>query len=460
MEFENVFLWNFFINFFYSDGWRGLKTKPKNFDVKKHAEMCFKLKQFYVVIIRVCIRLSIFKNDEFLIAQMTDLLKQNVSSFLIEVTKLSDSDFFKKLIFLRSASYNLKKWSNRGQKFMQRKQYENAVICFRKTKNERGKTHTTAHIAEENEKRQIFIANTELFRSYFRTAVDKFMQLDLAADAVRNLEKMKQVEKTVELWSRKKKYGKAAPFYEKADSFNNAANCYYIVLNYDKTANVLRRENLTDQLVTYVVENQQHLNLICFCRHSRFCVFLLKEEKLLLTFFVSINKLFETLNEQEKTFINYGMRKQFKNLYVEQRNVKKFFLLHFKTEKLAEAIKILNDVVYPDFNDFSMQIIQRIYDYCFADAIICEKNKYRDIFDIVCQPSLNPAKTVIQKIPEWIAAHHTAAQRRKFLMSKEFERLKDGLMKNFSRTSLFWPRADRRHRAAKKSPFSNFADCI
>lgn len=167
MKFENVCLWNFFINSFYFNDWRGLKIKPKNFDFKKHVRMCFEFKQFYVVIIWVRIRLSIIENDESLTAQMADLLKHKMSSLLIEVTKSSDSDFFKKLIFLRSVSYDFGKWLDRKQKFMQRKQYEDAVICFRRIKNERKKTHTIAHIVEKNKRRQIFIANIELVRSYF-----------------------------------------------------------------------------------------------------------------------------------------------------------------------------------------------------------------------------------------------------------------------------------------------------
>ena len=285
MEFEDVFLWNFFTNSPYPSGWRGLKTKPENFDAKRHAGMCPELKQFYVAITRARIRLSIIESDESLAAQVADLLKHKVSSPLVEVTKSSDPDFLRELISLRSVSYDPGRWSDRGQELMQRKQYEDAVICFRRAKDERGETHTTAHIAEENGRRQASIANTGLARSYFRTAADKFIELDLAADAVRNLERMGEFEEAAELWSWKKKYGKAAPFYEKAGSFNNAANCYHTALNYDKAADALRRGDLTDQLVAYVAENQQHLSLTCFRRHSRFCVLLLKQEKLLPTSF-------------------------------------------------------------------------------------------------------------------------------------------------------------------------------
>lgn len=161
--------------------------------------MCFELKHFYVVITRARIHLSVIESDESLAAQVAELLKQNASSPLIEVTKSSNPDFFRELIFLRFVSYNLGRWSDRRQELMQRKQYEDAAICFRRAKDERRETHATAHIIEENGRRQAFVVNIELARWYFRTAVDKFMELDRVADAVRNLERMREFEEAAEL---------------------------------------------------------------------------------------------------------------------------------------------------------------------------------------------------------------------------------------------------------------------
>lgn len=78
---------------------------------------------------------------------------------------------------------------------------------------------------------------------------------------------------------------------------------------------------------------------------------------------------------KKKTFINYKMREQLKNFYVKQRNVKKFFWLHFKVKELTEALKALNDVIYRDFDDFLMQMIQRIYDYCLLTSLFAGKIK-------------------------------------------------------------------------------------
>lgn len=431
MEFEDVFLWDFFTDSPCPGGWRCLKTKPENFDAKRYAGMCSELKHFYVAITRARIRFSIIESDESLAAQVADLLKQNVSSPLVEVTKSSDPDFLRELISLRSVSYDPGRWSGRGQELLQRRQYEDAVICFRRAKDGRGETHATAYIAEENGRRQASVVNAGLARSYFRTAADKFIELDLATDAVRNLERMGEFEEAAELCRRKKKYAKAASLYERAGSFNSAADCYHTASNYDKAAGALQRGDLTDQLVAYLVENQQHISPNCFHRHSRYCVILLKEERLLPTSFVPAIKLLGTPDEQERAFISYGMREQLKNLYAEQRKAKKLFLLHFKAGELAEAINALENDACPDSDDSLVQVVQRAYDYFFAGAIVCGRGNDRDIFDIVRRPPSDPAGVVIQRIPEWVTAHRIAAQGRELLMSGEFERMEGGLVKNF-----------------------------
>lgn len=441
MEFEDVFLWNFFTDSPCPNGWRCLRTKPEKIEAKRHAGMCSELKHFYVAITRSRIRLSIIESNESLAAQVADLLKRNGSSPLVEVTKSSDPDFLRELISLRSVSYDPRRWSDRGQELMQRKEYEDAAICFRRAKDERGEVHATAHIAEENGRRQASVVNIGLARSYFRTAVAKFLELDLAVDAVRNLERMEEFEEAAELWSRKEKYGKAAPLYEKAGLFDKAADCYHTTSKYDKAADALRRGNLADRLVAYVSQNQQRLSSNGFRRHSRFCVLLLKQEKLLSTSSVLAIKLLGTPDEQERAFIGYGMREQLINLYTEQRNVKKLFLLRFKAGELTEALKALDGVVCPDSDVDLVPVIQRAYDSFFAGAIVCARDSDREIFNDILRPPSDSAAVAIKRIPEWITAHRIATWGRKLLISREFELMEDGLVKTFLELHLLLHRA-------------------
>lgn len=65
-------------------------------------------------------------------------------------------------------------------------------------------------------------------------------------------------------------------------------------------------------------------------------------------------KLLEISNKQKKAFMSYKMREQLKNFYVEQRNIKKLFLLRFKAKELTETFKALNYAIYFYFNNFSI----------------------------------------------------------------------------------------------------------
>ena len=421
MEFEDVFLWNFFSDSSCAGGWRCLQK----LDAKRYPGMCSELKHFYVAITRARIRLSIVESDEALAAQVADLLNRNGSPALVEVTKSSDPDFLRELISLRSVSYDPERWSDRGQELMQRRQYEDSAICFRRAKNERGEMHAAAHIAEENGRRQVSI-NTELATSYFRAAVNKFMELDLVADTARNLENMGEFQEAAELWARKEKYSRAAPLYEKAGSYSKAANCYHATLNYDKAAVALRRGGLADQLVAYLAENRQQLGPTCFRRHSRFCVLLLKQEKLLSTSLVPAIKLLGNPDEQERAFIGYGMREQLIGLYTEQRNVEKLFFLHLKAGELAEALVALCSV-WPNVDNGLVPVAQRAYDYFFAGAIVGAGRNDRGVLSSILPDS---AEMAIKRIPEWITAHRIAGRGREILASREYENM-EGLVKHF-----------------------------
>ena len=422
MEFEDVFLWNFFTDSPYPSGWRcldTLKTKSGNFDSMKHAGMCSELKQFYVVITRARIRLSIIESEEALAAQVADLLKQDVSSPLVEVTTSSDPDFLKELISLRSISHDPKSWSDRGWELKQRKQYEDAAICFRRAKDKRGETCVTAYIFEEKGRRLASIDDAQAARDCFRTAAQMFMELEMVAEAVRNLEKMEEYGEAAWLWARHGKPGKAAPLFAKARMFSEASDHYHQALSYDKAADVLRHGDLAEELVSYVTTNQKKLSLRSFQSHSRFFILLLKQRKIGSSLLAPAIKLLGSPKEQEYAFIGYEMYDQLADLYVDQGKFKERFLLLSRIGKLDRALNAVGDLNVSDTKNLQ-DVIRTVQDYYFAGRIV-----YPSSDDMNVPDQLRSTNS------DWINAQRLITSEQRNFIFEQIEAMNDGVVKTF-----------------------------
>lgn len=426
MEFEDVFLWNFFTDSPCPGGWRcldTLKTKSGNFDSMKHAAMCSELKQFYVAVTRARIRLSIIESEEALAARVADLLKQDVSSPLVEVTTSSDPQFLKELLSLRSVSHDPERWSDRGQELMQRKQYDDAVICFRRAKDKRGEVCATAYIFEEKGRRLASIGDAEAARDCFRSAAQKFMELEMVAEAVRSLEKMEEYKEAAWLWARHGKPGKAAPLFSKAGMFSEASDYYHQALSYDKAANALREGDLAENLVSYVTENQKKLSSRSLRTHSRFCILLLKLRRIGSHLLTPAIKLLGSPTEQEQAFITYEMHDQLADLYADQGKFKERLLLLSRIGKLGHALKAITDLNLPDTKTKSLEgIIQRVQNYYFAGRIVCPR---QDEVRIPVQlRSSNSA---------WINAQRLITSKQRDPVMEKITAMRNGVVKDFLR---------------------------
>ena len=422
MEFEDVFLWNFFTDSPCPGGWRcldTLKIKSGNFDSTKHAGMCSELKQFYVAITRARIRLSIIESEEALAARVADLLKQDMSSPLVEVTTSSDPDFLKELISLRSISHDPQRWLDRGWELMQRKQYEDAAICFRRAKHKRGETCATAYIFEEKGRRLASIDDAEAARDWFRSAAQKFTELEMIAEAVRNLEKMEEYKEAAWLWARHEKPGKAALLFGKARMFSEASDHYHQALSYDKAADALRHGDLAEKLVLYVTTNQKKLSSRSFQSHSRFCILLLKQRKIGSNLIAPAIKLLGSPTEQEHAFIGYEMHDQLADLYADQGKFKERLLLLSRIGKLGCALKAVSDLNVSDSKNLQ-DIIQRVQDYYFAGRIVC--SSLDDVKVPVQLQSLNS---------DWINAQRLITSKQQKFIFEQIEVMGNGVVKAF-----------------------------
>lgn len=385
MEFDDVLLWNFFTDSPCPGGWRcldALKIKSGDFDSKKYAAMCSELKQFYVAVTRARIRFSIIESQDELAARVADILTHDASSPLVEVTKSSDPSFLQDLLSLRAISHDPERWSDRGHQLMQRKEYYDAAICFRRAKDKQGETCATAHIMEERGRHLASIGHMKTSRDYFRSAVQKFVELKMVAEAVRTLERMEEYEEAAWLWAGNGKPGKAAPLFSKAGMFKEASDNYHRAHNYDNAASALRQGDFAQNFVSYVTENQSRLSPTGRRTHSRFCIRLMKEEKICRLFFAPVIRLLGSPSERERALIAYEMHDELADLYADQGKWRECFLLVSKMGKLGRALKTIPNLHHSGIETTDLEgIMQRVQDYHFSGKIICQHPDEGDIPD-------------------------------------------------------------------------------
>ena len=428
MEFEDVFLWNFFTDSPCPGGWRCLDALQRNlgeFDVKKYAGMCSELKHFYVAITRARYRLSIVESEATISAQVAEFLTHDLSSPLVEATKSSDANFLEELMSLRSISHDPQRWSDRGQELIQRKQFKDAAMCFRRAMDKRGETYATAFIFEEEGRRLVAIDKIKAAQPFFRSAVQKFRELDRTADAVRTLVKMGELSEAAMLWAEKGHSAKAAPLFAEAEMFADASEHYHQAHSYDKAADVLRLGGLADSLVTYVSSNRDKLSPRTFRNHSRYSLLLLKQEKIGPGCLEAAISLLGSHTEQEQAFIEYEMHDQLAELYMRHGQFKKRLLLFFRIGNLDRALSAINNLDAPSARTLS-DVVQKVKEHYCAGWIITRQ------FDNVQIPAQLPSLD-----PEWVNALQLPNQTKHISVLEHTKNVKDEVVRAFLQLHAF-----------------------
>ncbi|KAI9889599.1 MAG: hypothetical protein M1814_005106 [Vezdaea aestivalis] len=372
MEFEDVIAWNIFTKTPYPSGWRCIGALAKNLmnsEKEKHSGMCFELTLLYVAVTRARIRLSFVEAGESLPSCCASFLKQSMSMPLVEITDSSNPDFLKDLFSLPSGSNDPTRWSERGLELMQHKQYKDAAICFRRARDSRGEAVATAFILEEEGRRLIALGDTNQAQICFKSAVEKFVGLGMIREATASLERRKEFEEAAWIWADHKHPIKAALLFAKASKFQLASDQYHQALDFDRAADALRRGALADKLVSYITENRSNLSSNALQCQSRYCILLLKEDKISCDFLAPAISLLGSSSEQEKAFSTYGMDDHLANLYQQQKRFEECFLLHFRAGKLDRALKVTDCFEYSG-NDMLRRLAQRAQAYHFVGAIV------------------------------------------------------------------------------------------
>ncbi|KAI9892526.1 MAG: hypothetical protein M1814_001483 [Vezdaea aestivalis] len=344
MEFEDVMLYNFFTTTPYPGGWRELKASSQDqpvLNVQRYPGMCFELKQLYVAITRPRLRLCIFEDADDLPPEIARSLRNESGDCLVDLVHASDPGFDAHFSSFRASSDDQDKWSRQGQAHLQRKNYKEAALCFRRADDKIGIITAAAYLAEIDGRICEAKNDTATAQTFFDSAVAKFLEVGLVQEASRTLEQRRQFTKAAWLWVEDQKPAQAAPLFLKGADYKSASHFFNEAQNFDAAANALRRGILADDLVLYVTTNKQKLSEGCLKTHSRYCLLLLKREQISIEIKTRAISLLGSTQEQEAAFRQFKMNDHLCDLYQREGRFEECFLDLFERGKLEPALMVL-----------------------------------------------------------------------------------------------------------------------
>lgn len=162
--------------------------------------------------------------------------------------------------------------------------------------------------------------------------------------------------------------------------FKEASDYYHRAQNYDNAAAALHHGDFAQDFMTYVIENQSRLSPTSRRSHSRFCIHLIKEERICHNLLAPVIRMLGSPSEQERALSAHKIYDELAKLYAEQGQWRKCFLLVCKMGKLGRALSIIPQLYPSGTQTTDLQgTMQRILDYRFSGQIICQRTDEGEI---------------------------------------------------------------------------------
>ncbi|KAF3903040.1 hypothetical protein AA313_de0205531 [Arthrobotrys entomopaga] len=135
MEFQDVFLYNFFTGSPCQVGFRALahsQVHGSHFDNTKNAEICVELKNFYVAITRSRGMLYLVENDITSVRAISDMWGMQGKDRLVDIVLPDDPTLKTRLNEIQNGQSTPDHWAQKGKEFFEQRMYEQASYCYRK----------------------------------------------------------------------------------------------------------------------------------------------------------------------------------------------------------------------------------------------------------------------------------------------------------------------------------------
>ncbi|XVF85500.1 hypothetical protein PTKIN_Ptkin17bG0122600 [Pterospermum kingtungense] len=275
LEFQDVFLYNFFGSSPLTNHWRVVYEYMKDegsldaswsspsFNPVKHNILCSELKQLYVAITRTRQRLWICENVGEFSKPMFDYWKKRC---LVQVRKLDDS-----LVQTVQVASSPEEWKSRGYKLLHQGNYLMATICFEKAKDTYGEKLAKAFGLRADADRLLGL-NPEMASTNRRQAAEIFYSIGKAEHAAECFYILKEYQRAGQIYLEKcgeSALERAAECFLLAGCYKTAAKVYARGNYFSKCLSVCTKGKLFDMGLQYIQYWKQHANADEIIRSSK-----------------------------------------------------------------------------------------------------------------------------------------------------------------------------------------------
>ncbi|CAG8599954.1 4791_t:CDS:10 [Funneliformis mosseae] len=255
MEFNDVLLYNFFTDSPAHLKWQVILSDLddnsewiRKFSSEKHYILSSELKHLYVAITRAREHLWIFDED----AKLSESIRTYwVRKKLVKVTNGIDVSKLTKT----SSSYE---WNREGRMFFEQRNYEQAIFCFKKSRNEEGENLAHAYYLQQVARTSVVTGSDEkTVNNNFKSAARAFEECSRKPQAASCYESIRMYKKAGNLYSESEMFEDAARcylavnmwdvaggYFEKANKYDEAAIAYKDGNHYDMVADLIQRHRL------------------------------------------------------------------------------------------------------------------------------------------------------------------------------------------------------------------------
>ncbi|CAG8603421.1 5444_t:CDS:10 [Funneliformis mosseae] len=259
MEFNDVLLYNFFTDSTALLKWRVILSDlddhsegNREFSPEKHYILSSELKHLYVAITRAREHLWIFDED----AKLSESIRTYWEhKKLVKITNEID-------IFTLTKKSSPSEWNFEGKAFFEQQKYEQAIFCFKRSRNEKAENLARAYHLQQIA-RTSFVSgfDEKTVRSNFKSAAEAFEECSRLPQAASCYENIGMYRKAGDFYSESQMFEPAARCYLEVKMWNVAGGYFEKAKLYDDAALAYKDGNLNDMITDLIRRHRQDINV-------------------------------------------------------------------------------------------------------------------------------------------------------------------------------------------------------